>query len=152
MSRDYQPAVGDLVVIHDPLLAERLGRSGRLGVVVRLRRGGARVLYLPHGDAYWIEAFRLYPHPQPEALGPAVLLAVAQALRVLQPEAAELVDRESSGLSSGSVRVEALCRSVGADAFAVLHASLGRRLERWEIRPYGMALVTVLLQLRAGDS
>jgi hypothetical protein len=151
MSRDYPPAIGDLVVVHDPGLAERLGKLGALGVVVRTRRGGARALFLPRGDAYWFEAFRLYPHPAPEQVGPAALLALAQALRVLQPEEAELADRNPPEGPQGSLRVEALCRSVTAEAIATLQQRLGDRLEAWEVRPYGMALVTVLLQLRARD-
>ena len=163
MSLDYQPAVGDLVIVHDPRLAQQLDKQGALGVVVRLRRAGARTLFLPRGDAHWIECHRLHPHPEPARVGPPVLLAIGEALRALQPEEAELAAPDESdeartgapqvgGADNASVvRLEVLCRGVTAADVARLQRHLGGRLVSWEVRPYGMAFVTVLLALRGQE-
>lgn len=164
MSLDYQPAVGDLVIVHDPRLAQQLDKQGALGVVVRLRRTGARTLFLPRGEAHWIESHRLHPHPDPARVGPPLLLAIGEALRALQPEEADVSGPAQSnatraaspangGLDAASVvHLEALCRAVTAVDIARLQRQLGGRLVSWEVRPYGMAFVTVYLALRGQDS
>jgi len=136
---------GTLVVVHDPRLAEQLGRVGEPGVVINGRRGDARVLFLPDRSTWWIEDRRLYPLPDPAAASPA-LRRLALALAELDPEEAEL-----EGIADdGTLELSALATRFSMDTPERLRAGLGDALLSWEVVPYGMALVTVGLRIR-GD-
>ena len=142
MSHAYRPLIGDLVVIHDPRLAEELGQADHLGVVVKVRKGSARVIFLPGRENYWIEDLRLYPHPDAERVADPLLLSASRALRQLRPEEAEF-----EAVDGNRVQLHALCMRVDADGMQALADELGEHLEGWEVQPYGMALFTVVLRL-----
>ncbi len=143
MVSGYQPEVGHLVLVHDPRLAEQLGRAGEVGTVINTRRNGARVVFLPDRATYWIEPHRLFPHPDPGAHCSIAEQNIAAALAILQPEEAEL---ESV---SGGVELVALAVALTDTKLEELRSRLGDQLLGWKVVPYGMALITVNLRLRA---
>lgn len=139
---DSKHPPGTLVIVHDPRLAEQLGRGDEAGVVINGRRGDARVLFLRDRATWWIEDRRLYPLPE-TAEAPAILRRVGAALRVLDPEEAEL---EAVG-DDGTLEFSALTTRFPGDTPERLRDALGPSLRSWEIVPYGMALVTVVVRI-----
>jgi len=140
MARDYKPAVGDVVIIHDPKLAEQLGHPNQLGVIIKTRRGSARLIFLPGRENYWVEDHRLYPHPAPDDHAEPLLLTVRDALLTLGPEEAQVEDADAH-----SCELHALCLTLNEETALALRQGLGDRLRQWKVIPYGMAAFTVIL-------
>ena len=138
----YQPSIGDRVIIHDPKLADQLRRDGQVAVVINRRRQGARIAFLPDRATYWIDNHRLYPHPNPDEADSGDLAALSRVLSILEPEEAEL---ESSDFGT---EVHALCLRFHEGHRTALVEALGDRLQSWEVIPYGMALITVVVRIR----
>jgi hypothetical protein len=137
-----QHSIGQLVLIHDPQLAESLGRAGETAVVLQRRRGGARIGFLSDGGNAWVEDRRLYALDGAPA-GAPLLAAVSTALKCLPVEE---VSFESVG--EEGVRLEARCLAFDAENLAELQEQLGRSLVSWAVAPYGMAVIVLNLELR----
>jgi len=134
-------AIGNIVLIHDPRLADQLSRRDEPGVVLQRRRGGARVGFLSDGGNAWVEDARLLPHPS-ERPGSALLRVVAGALDQLRAEEAWFEEREDDRLE-----LHARCLGFDEGELASVRAAVGKALKSWSVIPYGMAAVTVVLRL-----